>query len=67
MISKKRIKLLYPSENDGCSECGNLVTVHDCRTGDQICIKCGIVQEERIIGRSNKDLKFQIEIRKDSV
>ena len=49
MISEVRGKWFFLEEDEGCSDCGNFVIIHDSQTGDQICNRCGIVQEEKII------------------
>ena len=44
-----------------CLDCGSLNLIIDEIRGDIICKNCGIVVEERIIERNNKELKIQTE------
>ncbi len=41
----------FPTKEESCSDCGNLIIIHDCRIGDRVCNRCGVVQVENDINK----------------
>lgn len=39
----------FPTIEENCIDCGYHLIISDERTGDRICNRCGMVQEEKIM------------------